>query len=298
MPAVQERTLANRTGQQRNGTPHNRSTIEDYYKILSIPPTATTAEIKRAFRKKAKELHPDIPRNAQNSDSVTANEQALRQLIRAYETLLDARRRADFDFFYSKTVQKPETFNYRRWLQEQPDLASKAALIFFDLFHNEEDDAVALFLQLREQHPGFSLRPYFNRGDFMDCTFVLAEELFFRDQYYESFILLEKIIREERKQDYFRHFFPEVLLLARKLIREKIIHTLSDDLVLDCCESALDFGLSKADQAEILKKMAEIYYRIGDFATADGCAEASQRLNPRIRGISKLKKNYQEQLWR
>lgn len=298
MPAAQERILANRTEQQRAGIPNGRNTIEDYYRILSISPTATTAEIKRAFRKKAKELHPDIPRNAQSTANAKANEHALRQLIRAYETLLDARRRADFDFFYSKTVHQPDTFNYRRWLQEQPDLASKAALIFFDLFHNEEDDAVALFLQLRELHTGFSLRPYFSRGDFMDCIFVLAEELYFRDHYYESFLLLEKIIREEQKQDYFRHFFPEVLLLARKLIREKIVHTLSDDLVLDCCESALDFGLSKADQAEILKKMAEIYYRIGDFATADGCAEASQRLNPRIRGISKLKKNYQEQLWR
>lgn len=88
----------------------------------------------------------------------------------------------------------------------------------------------------------------------MDCGFVLAEELYFRDHYYEAFLLLEQIIREEQKQAYFRHFFPEVLILARKLIREKLIYTLSDDLMLDCCEAALDFGLSKADNAEILKK--------------------------------------------
>ena len=132
----------------------------------------------------------------------------------------------------------------------------------------------------------------------MDCGFVLAEELYFRDHYYESFLLLDRIIREEQKQAYFRHFFPEVLILARKLIREKLIYMLADDLMLDCCEAALDFGLSKADNAEILKKMAEIYYRMGDFSTGDGCAAASVRMNPRIRGITKLKKNYQEQLWR
>ena len=132
----------------------------------------------------------------------------------------------------------------------------------------------------------------------MDCGFVLAEELSFRNHYYEAFVLLEQIIREEQKQAYFRHFFPEVLIHARKLIREKLIYMLADDLMLDCCEAALDFGLSKADNAEILKKMAEIYYRMGDFTTGDGCAAASVRMNPRIRGIATLKKNYQQQLWR
>ena len=132
----------------------------------------------------------------------------------------------------------------------------------------------------------------------MDCGFVLAEELSFRGHDYEAFLLLEQIIREEQKQSYFRHFFPEVLILARKLIRGKIMYTLADDVLLDCCEAALDFGLSKADNAEILKKMAEIYYRMGDLNTGDGCAAASVRMNPRIRGIAKLKKNYQERLWR
>ena len=283
---------------RRNRSAHQVPEIEDYYKILDISPSASTAEIKRAFRKKAKELHPDIPHNVRNIGGKRANEQALMRLIRAYEALLDAKRRAEFDFFYNKTVKKGESFDYRTWLKEQADPESRATLIFFDLFHNAEDEAVREFLRLCSEHPSFSLRRYFSRGDFMDCGFVLAEELYFRNHYYESFLLLEQIIREELKDAYFRHFFPEVLILARKLIREKLIYTLADDLLLDCCEAALDFGLSKADNAEILKKMAEIYYRMGDFTTGDGCAAASVRMNPRIRGITKLKKNYQEQLWR
>lgn len=281
-----------------NRSTHQSTIIEDYYKILSVSPSASTSEIKRAFRKKAKALHPDIPHNVRNTDGKKANEQAMMRLIRAYEALLDAKRRAEFDFFYNKTAKKGESFDYRTWLKEQADPESRATLIFFDLFHNAEDEAVREFLRLCSEHPSFSLRRYFSRGDFMDCGFVLAEELYFRNHYYESFLLLEQIIREERKDAYFRHFFPEVLILARKLIREKLIYTLADDLLLDCCEVALDFGLSKADNAEILKKMAEIYYRMGDFTTGDGCAAASVRMNPRIRGITKLKKNYQEQLWR
>lgn len=306
MPAKRGQTLDNRTGRGRADSAEGRENsstrqtviIEDYYTILNISPSASIAEIKRAFRKKAKELHPDIPHNVRHIGGKKSNEQALLQLIRAYEALLDAKRRAEFDVFYNKAAKKTESFDYRTWLKEQTDTESKAMLIFFDLFHNAEDEAVEEFLRLRVVQPSFSLRRFFNRGDFMDCGFVLAEELSFRNHYYEAFVLLEQIIREEQKQAYFRHFFPEVLILARKLIREKLIYMLADDLILDCCEAALDFGLSKADNAEILKKMAEIYYRMGDFTTGDGCAAASVRMNPRIRGIATLKKNYQQQLWR
>lgn len=306
MPAKRGQTLDNRTGRGRADSAEGRENsstrqtviIEDYYTILNISPSASIAEIKRAFRKKAKELHPDIPHNVRYTGGKKSNEQALLQLIRAYEALLDAKRRAEFDFFYNKAAKKTESFDYRTWLKEQTDTESKAMLIFFDLFHNAEDEAVEEFLRIRVVQPSFSLRRFFNRGDFMDCGFVLAEELSFRNHYYEAFVLLEQIIREEQKQAYFRHFFPEVLILARKLIREKLIYMLADDLILDCCEAALDFGLSKADNAEILKKMAEIYYRMGDFTTGDGCAAASVRMNPRIRGIATLKKNYQQQLWR
>ena len=306
MPAEREKILASRTEHGRadskkernNSATHQTIMIEDYYTILAVSPTASTAEIKRAFRKKAKELHPDIPHNVRHTGGEQSNEQALLQLIRAYEALLDAKRRAEFDVFYHKTAKKGKSFDYRTWLKERTDPESRAMLIFFDLFHNAEDEAVREFLRLRAEQSSFSLRRFFNRGDFMDCGFVLAEELSFRNHYYEAFLLLEQIIGEERKQAYFRHFFPEVLILARKLIREKLIYTLADDLLLDCCEAALDFGLSKTDNAEILKKMAEIYYRMGDFTTGDGCAAASVRMNPRVRGITTLKKNYQQQLWR
>ena len=300
MLSAQEKILANQAGgkHRSNISADTGNAVEDYYKFLGISPTATTAEIKRAFRKKAKELHPDIPHNVHRNGSTKANEQAMRILLHAYETLLNTRRRAEFDFFYTQAKRKVPSFNYRDWLKEQPDMQSKARLIFFDLFHHEETEAVELFLQLRTLHQGFSLRSYFNRGDFMDGGFVLAEELYFRDHYYEAFLLLEQIVREELKKDYFRHFFPEVLIFVRKLLREKIFYTLEDDVVLECCEASLDFGLSKTDQAEILKKMAEIYYRMGDLRMADSCVESSLHMNPRIRGIVKLKKNYQEQLWR
>ena len=69
--------------------------MENYYKILNVPPTASASEIKRAFRKKAKELHPDIPQNAAGKTAQKANEQALLQLVE--ELKADYQRYDEFD---------------------------------------------------------------------------------------------------------------------------------------------------------------------------------------------------------
>ncbi|MGI9036602.1 MAG: J domain-containing protein [Pyrinomonadaceae bacterium] len=63
----------------------------NYYKILKISPQATTAEIKSAYRRLARELHPDI-----NNDSETATKD-FALIVKAYEILSDPQERAFFD---------------------------------------------------------------------------------------------------------------------------------------------------------------------------------------------------------
>ena len=65
----------------------------DYYAILGVPANAPDAEIRRAFRARAKELHPD-------SKPASERDQAHREfniLTEAYDTLKDAERRAAYD---------------------------------------------------------------------------------------------------------------------------------------------------------------------------------------------------------
>ena len=58
----------------------------DYYKILNIPRNASVDEIKRAYRNKAKTVHPDVNNSPKASEFFTiVNE--------AYETLLDDKKR-------------------------------------------------------------------------------------------------------------------------------------------------------------------------------------------------------------
>jgi molecular chaperone DnaJ len=67
------------------------SATRDYYDVLGVPRDADDATIKRAFRRLARELHPDVNRN----DPET--EEKFKQAAEAYEVLSDPERRATYD---------------------------------------------------------------------------------------------------------------------------------------------------------------------------------------------------------
>ena len=64
---------------------------KDYYEILGVPRTATPEEIRSAFRKKAREYHPDVAK-----DKVKGAEK-FKEVNEAYEVLSDPAKRTKYD---------------------------------------------------------------------------------------------------------------------------------------------------------------------------------------------------------
>ena len=63
---------------------------KDYYEALGLSKGATEAEIKSAFRKKAKEFHPDVNKEANASEK-------FKEVQEAYEVLSDSTKRSQYD---------------------------------------------------------------------------------------------------------------------------------------------------------------------------------------------------------
>lgn len=78
----------------------------DYYRILGVPGDADEEQIKRAYRKKAKQYHPDL--NPGNAEA----EAKFKEIVEAYEVLGNAEKRESYDLkqkraagFGQKTTQ-------------------------------------------------------------------------------------------------------------------------------------------------------------------------------------------------
>lgn len=249
---------------------------------MGVSASATASEIKRAFRKKVKELHPDTTGKLEDTA-------AFRRLVKAYEVLSDIQRRSMFDMAYATyegsrgSSSRKGGFDYRVWLLERTDDESRAKLVFFDLLHQREDDAVAEFIKFSSERRNFSLADWFTREDFMDLGFILCEELVLRSQYYDAALLLMRIVAMERTYSYFKFFFPEVMALTVDVLLHRLEGTVSDELALDAWEQALELGFSPKEESVMLVKMAKAYSRIGDSFAAQACFDEALRLDKEVK---------------
>ena len=79
----------------------------DYYKVLGLDKSATTDDVKKAYRKLARKYHPDL-----NPDNKEANK-IFQQINEAHEVLSDPDKRKKYDQ-YGKDWQHAEQFEQQR----------------------------------------------------------------------------------------------------------------------------------------------------------------------------------------
>src|SRR3954453_6732741 len=65
--------------------------FKDYYEVLGVPRTASDDEIKKAFRKLAREYHPDVAKNKKEAEN------KFKEVNEAYEVLSDPGKRKKYD---------------------------------------------------------------------------------------------------------------------------------------------------------------------------------------------------------
>ncbi|MEL6952736.1 MAG: molecular chaperone DnaJ [Pseudomonadota bacterium] len=102
----------------------------DYYEVLGVERGAAADDIKRAYRRKAKELHPD-----RNADKPEAEAQ-FKEVNEAYDVLKDADKKAAYDRFGHAAFDGGMAGGARGGYggQGQGDFASAFSDVFEDLF--------------------------------------------------------------------------------------------------------------------------------------------------------------------
>jgi curved DNA-binding protein CbpA len=254
--------------------------MDNYYTLLGLDKNADSGEIKKAFRRQAKRLHPDIAGKRAEGE--------MRRLLAAYQVLSDRERRFEYDRVYARFMGK-HVFDYRTFLRERPeDPGSQAKLIFFQLLHLEDDDALEVWTE--RGGLSFPLEKHLDREDWMDCAFLLAEKLEKQGRIYEAFVLLVRITAEERRRPYFRHFMEDVELLLKELVRLKLKAAVSMERYVECLESLLGLGFAPKDESRWLCSIAETLLGLGERHNAAAVFREAVRRDPALPGAGRLRR--------
>jgi tetratricopeptide (TPR) repeat protein len=258
--------------------------LVNYYEILGLEPTCTAGDIKRSFRREAKELHPDL-----KSFNRHVSDEQMRALLDAYETLINPDRRSDYDRIYTVSFRKSK-FNYRDYLRARTiDPYCQAKLIFYDLLNSEYEEALELHDELCSRYEDFSLEDYLGHEDYMDCLFLMAEALEKKGEYIRACELYKHICVLEMKQPYFHHFMEEVVERLRGITCFKMVACLPAQTSIKYITDMIRFNFSRKDNAFFYKKIAEIYCALGRKDLAVQYLNKGLELDQKLPGVKKLK---------
>jgi len=132
----------------------------DFYSILGIPKSATVNQIKKAYRRLAKELHPD--KNTEDEDAVSK----FQDLSAAYEALSDPEKRETYDRCGEDCLKKDSNFGsmdpfgsffgesfFGFGGQERSKEAAKGADVVMDLYVTLEELYSGNFVEITRNKP-------------------------------------------------------------------------------------------------------------------------------------------------
>lgn len=140
---------------------------EDCYRLLSVPPDADEKIIRKAYRDRSKELHPDV-----NSSADAAAQFA--KLHEAMNTLLDPVQRLKHDdrFGYNKQVRNQDKNAKQKFSEFQKDKAENLV--------REWSDDYGKAMDMREKQRQLQLKMHRNRIKLVIIGLCLVAYILYR----------------------------------------------------------------------------------------------------------------------
>lgn len=264
--------------------------MKDLYTILGVNPEASIKEIKSAFRRKAKAGHPDTG---------GSDEEGMRLVLDAYRVLSDSRLRREYDRGRLRLVPNGEgsAFDYRLWLKERLDDPEYIAkLVFYDLLHDLEDEALELYERIRDTESG-RLERFFERPEAMDAEFCIAEEYAGRGRFVDAYRVIKRLIGMEQQSSGFGYFYDVVLARFRRLVLEDLPKVQEPEVLLDTLDDAIELRSSAENDAQFHRKRAELLLKLGRIPEAVEALTRASRLMPKLPGLKALAARLPANAW-
>lgn len=262
------------------------STLVNYYEVLQVREGADPEEIKRSFRRLVKEYHPDTNGNQPWAEA------RVKLVIQAYKTLSDASHRSYYDKVLDIRRGKSGA-GLRRW---QNGVQSQVRMILLDLLDNNGARALTNYERLRKNLQGFHLLTYFTFKDYIDCLFLLAEESERQKRYDIALEFYEEAYSKLEERAKKQYLFEEIKDRIRRIYCGRLARRAQPREALLYYEKVLELDLFKSERAQVHKKMAECYVKLGDYYSASTNLNIALSLRPNLRGTQRIHAKLEERL--
>jgi len=231
----------------------------DYYRILEVPPSASPEQIRRSFKRLVLHAHPD-----KNPDRIEWSERRIRELIRAYEVIGDfeRRRRFDAECRVRRRTAPEDPRESQLFFFRKSDPGAYALRILYFLLHGRGREAVPLLAWMEARHgPGFLLERL-DRGDYLDCLFLLGEHHLERRDYLQALRRLKAFYLHERNARHPRHYLDSVVAHLKDLYLRKLPQTLPPAEALRYLKEAVELCLGRRDREALARLTDDLRGRV------------------------------------
>lgn len=266
-PAVRERNNDQTMPQSRAPAPRI-----DAYTVLGVRHDASSADIRKAYKRLVLEAHPD-----KNPGRREWSERRVRELFAAFELIgeEDSRRRYDAETVTRARAGARAAHRPRRRREEdlfffrKQDAECLALRVLYFLMHQRGQEAFDLVVDLEDRLGEDFLQNELDRSDFLDCYFLLGEFLLERKRYREALSRFLKVVRHQKKPRMRRPHYPLAVESLKALYVRHLPRVLSPrELIEVVREMPRELDWSRRDQSRVGVAVARAYLDLGELEQA------------------------------